>query len=236
MASDKLTSLRQLSEDRFVFGKSETLLEQGLTQGAAWRDFQDFFNSLPIDEHMNDGGTYRQRRFGRFAYSVADAELIHQAHKPYIQPKYFNPLNGGIPRNFAPLTPAMVVNEITQCLLKNLARTYSAIEGQASWRINTYFNRILASANQIGKPVPEGMHRDGMKFSCLFMVNAVNFSGGETTLFDLISHKPIFQGRLSEGGQMLIFRDDTVLHDTTSIRPIDTNKKSYRDVLVIEFY
>jgi hypothetical protein len=80
------------------------------------------------------------------------------------------------------------------------------------------------------------MHRDGVKFSCLFMASHINFTGGDSTLFDLLTHKPVFQGRLGAGGQMLVFRDDTVLHDTTGISPADPRAPGYRDVLVIEFY
>jgi len=104
------------------------------------------------------------------------------------------------------------------------------------WKINAYFNRIVASADQTGKPVPEGMHRDGVKFSCLLMADSSGFSGGDTTLYDIVEKKPIFEGRLAGPGATLLFRDDTVFHDTTAMIPVDNSLPGTRDVLVIEFY
>src|SRR5262249_39176434 len=158
-----------LSEQRFVFGSTRELLGEDLRALADWPAFQAIFEDLPADTCMNDGGSYRQRRFGRFVYTRDDDGLALQPHRPYSQPKYFNPLNGGMERHFAPLTDAIVNNQVVQCVLRLLGAGYSALEDQPRWRINTYFNRIIARTEEMGKPVPEGMHRDGVKFSCLFM-------------------------------------------------------------------
>lgn len=232
----RIGGLEALAEERLVFGTSQEVLGEELTALADWLNFQTIFEDLPVDPYMNDGGSYRQRRFGRFVYTRDDDDLQLQPHRPYSQPKYFNPLNGGMERHFAPLTGAIVHNKVVQRVLRLLGAGYSALEDQPRWRINTYFNRIIAGADEMGKPVPEGMHRDGVKFSCLFMANYINFTGGDSTLFDMLTHEPVFQGRLDAGGQMLVFRDDTVLHDTTGIRPVDPKSPGYRDVLVIEFY
>jgi hypothetical protein len=185
---------------------------------------------------MNDGGTYRHRRFGRLRYCAQRGELTAEPHRPYYQPKYFNPLNGGIPRDFAPLDDAILGCAVFRRLLLRLGETYSRLEDATGWRINVYFNRILAHAGRAGKPVPEGMHRDGVKFSCLFMSQLVGCSGGETSLFDLITHEPVFKGRLQAPGDCLVFRDDTVLHDTTDIHAAQDDRPGFRDVLVIEFH
>jgi hypothetical protein len=236
MHDTNTANLELLAEERFVFGSTGEVLGKDLTALAGWPAFQAVFEDMPVDSYMNDGGSYRLRRFGRFVYTRDDDGLALQPHRPYSQPKYFNPLNGGMERHFAPLTDEMVNNEVMQRVLRLLGAGYSALEDQPRWRINTYFNRIIARSEEMGQPVPEGMHRDGVKFSCLFMVNHINFTGGDSTLFDLLTHKPVFEGRLSAGGQMLVFRDDTVLHDTTGIRPAKEGSLGYRDVLVIEFY
>ncbi len=227
--------LEALAEERFVIGTTAQVLGEDLTALDDWRAFQAIFEDLPPDAYMNDGGSYRLRRFGRFVYTHGDGALQVQPHAPYSQPKYFNPLNGGVDRHFAPLTDAIVDNQVLQRVLKLLGAAYSALEEQPRWRINTYFNRIVAKSAEHGKPVPEGKHRDGVKFSCLFMANHINFTGGDTTLFDLLTHDAAFEGRLNAGGDILVFRDDTVLHDTTAIQPADPAKPGYRDVLVIEF-
>lgn len=228
--------LEVLAEERLVFGSAADVFGTDVTALPDWPGFQRVFEDLPADPHMADGGSYRRRRFGRFVYDAALDALELQEHRPYSQPKYFNPLNGGVQRNFAPLTDEIANNAVLQTVLKCLGSAYSELEDQRRWRINTYFNRIVARREETGKPVPEGMHRDGVKFSCLFMANHINFTGGDTTLFDMLTHKPVFNGRLAMGGHVLVFRDDTVLHDTTAILPLDDRVPGYRDVLVIEFH
>lgn len=229
-------SIMALAEERFVSGDAAQVLGVDLKNEPQWPAFQDIFNRLERDQYMNDGGSYRQRRFGRFKYFHSRDELELQPHRPYSQPKYFNPLNGGVDRHFAPLTPEIVGNAVLQQLLKALGRGYSEVEGVDTWRINTYFNRIIANSTEAGKPVPEGKHRDGVKFSCLFMSQRTDCTGGETSLIDLISHDAVFQSTLDSPAHCILFRDDTVLHDTTPILPVSDARPGYRDVLVIEFH
>ncbi|WP_207005344.1 2OG-Fe dioxygenase family protein [Trinickia mobilis] len=224
-----------LGDDRFVYGDVNSVLGVNLLNEEEWLQFQDFWNTLEVDKYMNDGGKYRYRRFGRFKYFAEDDRLQPQPYGPYTQPTYFNPLNGGVNRFFGPLTEPMINSKVVTRLLKELGRVYSELEDVPMWKINTYFNRIYAAHAEVGKPVPEGMHRDGVKFSCLFMANMFGFTGGETSLYDLVEKQPIFKGRLAEPGDILLFRDDTVFHDTTPILPTEPDVPGYRDLLVIEF-
>ncbi len=185
---------------------------------------------------MNDGGMYRYRRFGRFKWFADGDRLELQPHTAYSQPEYFNPLNGGMDRHFAPVTAKMAQNDVFRKILLELARTYGALEDIQTWKINTYFNRIVATPDMQGEPVPEGKHRDGVKFSCLFMADRTGVSGGSTTLLDIMHQKPIYFGTLEKPCDTLIFRDDTVFHDTTAITINAGKARGYRDVLVIEFY
>lgn len=231
-----MNTINELEHQRFVSGDINSIIGKNLLNDSAWPVFQEYWSDLEIDRYMNDGGSYRQRRFGRFKWKVGNTQAQLQPHRPYHQPIYFNPLNGGLQRDFAPVTPAMAENAVLQELLSALATAYARIEDVGSWKINTYFNRIIARSEEDGLPVPEGMHRDGVKFSCLFLVNRFNVSGGETTLFDLMHKAAIHTKTLNLPGQAIIFRDDTVFHDTTSIKVIDSTQLGFRDLLVIEFY
>lgn len=235
--NDKLMkSILNLKNERFVIGDSNELLNIDFLSMPDWSEFKNFWNNLEIDKYMNDGGSYRYRRFGKFKWFADGNKLEQQPHVPYYQPLYFNPLNGGMNRYFAPVTENMANNQVFRTLLLELANNYGEIEDVQTWKINTYFNRILARPNMQGLPVPEGKHRDGVKFSCLFMTDKINVSGGETTLIDIMHQKPIFNGTLEKQNQMLIFRDDTVFHDTTPIEVISGRNYGYRDLLVIEFH
>lgn len=234
--SNVMKCIFNLKSERFVTGNSSEILNINFLSLPDWDEFKSFWDNLELDKYMSDGGSYRYRRFGRFKWFANGNKLEQQSHAPYYQPLYFNPLNGGINRHFAPVTEEMAKNRVLNTLLLELANSYSEIEDVKAWKINTYFNRIVAHKNTKGLPVPEGKHRDGVKFSCLFMVDRVNVSGGETTLVDIMHQKSIFNGALEKANQMLIFRDDTVFHDTTPIEVINDCHYGYRDLLVIEFH
>jgi hypothetical protein len=228
--------LDRLSDERYAFGTLRELFGEDFTAALGWREFQAIFDALAPDLYMADGGKYRQRRFGRFVYSHAADSLQAQPHRPYSQPRYFNPLNGGVQRDFAPLTEAIVRNEVVQRVLRRLGATFSELEDQPRWRVNTFFTRIVTRDGETGRPVPEGRHRDGVRFSCLLMANSIAYTGGHTTLFDILTHAPIFRCRLDAPGRALVFRDDAVLHDTSAIHPDEPHATGIRDVLSIEFY
>jgi hypothetical protein len=226
----------EMRNERFVAGTAIDLFGHDFASMAGWGEFQGYWDNLERDRYMNDGGTYRYRRFGRFKWFSDAKRLELQPHGPYRQPTYFNPLNGGMERLFAPVTEDMAENEVVRTLLGTLANVYSEIEDVPVWKINAYFNRIVATSEEHGLPVPEGMHRDGVKFSCLFMADRKGVSGGVTTLVDLMNKYPLYTGSLEKPCDALIFRDDSVFHDTTAIVPTVGGSKGHRDVLVIEIY
>ena len=69
----------------------------------AWRPYWD---ELPPDAYLKDGGRYRRRRHSCF---VLDGERLTQApHRAHWQPLEYNALHGGMQRLFEPMAPAML--------------------------------------------------------------------------------------------------------------------------------
>jgi hypothetical protein len=142
----------------------------GAAPGAldAWRGFWD---RLPPDAHLRDGGRYRQRRHGSF---VVEAGQVCQApHRAHWQPVEYNALHGGIERWFEPLVPAVAQDIHWARLLVSLADRATRLRGlgqqDARWYIEAHPFRI-DTAGGLGRPTPEGAHRDGVDLVAVVLV------------------------------------------------------------------
>ncbi|HXD75328.1 MAG TPA: 2OG-Fe dioxygenase family protein, partial [Vicinamibacterales bacterium] len=95
-----------LSHDGFVFVQAAAMRRAFEAFGslADWPMFADSWNALDLDEHMADGGRYRRRRHAVFA-AGREGAIERQPHQPHYQTVDYNPLNGGVARWFAPVTP-----------------------------------------------------------------------------------------------------------------------------------
>lgn len=200
----------------------------GVPPGAldAWRAF---WNRLPPDAHLRDGGRYRQRRHGSF---VIEGERVTAApHRAHWQPVEYNALHGGIERWFEPIEPALVADPLWNRLLAMLAAHASALRGPRTWYVEAHPFRI-DTAGGIGRPTPEGAHRDGVDLVVVILVAREGVKGGETRVFD--ADGPAGQRfTLSEPWSALLLDDARVIHETTPIQPLDPARPGYRDTLVI---
>ena len=55
----------------------------------------------------------------------------------------------------------------------------------ARWHIEAHQFRIEARHGEHGKPTPEGMHRDGVDYVLVLLVDRRNIASGTTTIHDL---------------------------------------------------
>ena len=97
------------------------------------------------------------------------------------------------------------------------------------WCIEAHQFRI-DTTDGIGRPTPEGAHRDGVDFVAVFMVNRVGIKGGETRVFD--ANGP--QGErftLSEPWSLMLLDDTRMIHESTPIQPLAEG--GHRDTLVL---
>jgi len=192
---------------------------------------QAFWADLPPDEHLRDGGRYRRRRHGCFTVQANQVQAC--GPRPHWQPVEYNALHGGIERWFAPLAPAFAGDVAFARLLKALAGRASALRGDRRWFVEAHPFRI-DTAGGIGRPTPEGAHRDGVDLVVVVLVGRTGVKGGETRVFD--AHGP--QGHrftLSEPWSALLLDDARVIHETTPIQPLVPGQSGWRDTLVLTF-
>ena len=202
---------------------------EGLAQlQAHWQD-------LPPDGFLKDGGRYRRRRHSCF---VVDAGAVRQVpHRAHWQPLEYNALHGGMQRHFEPVAPAMAAHPAWTGLLRWLGGVADALRGTQPWFVEAHPFRI-DTTDGIGRPTPEGAHRDGVDLVAVFLVARTAVKGGETRVFE--ADGP--QGQrftLTEPWSLLLLDDARVIHETTPIQPDELSLTpgkagpSHRDTLVV---
>jgi hypothetical protein len=204
------------------------LCDVSLTELCAW---QSHWAELPPDPHLRDGGHYRRRRHGCCVLDGAD--VITVPHRPHWQPVEYNALHGGFQRWFEPLPAALVADPAWSRLLQGLGEVASAMRGQRRWFVEAHPFRI-DTAGGIGRPTPEGAHRDGVDLVVVLMVDRHNVKGGETRVFDAAGPQGV-RFTLQEPWSALLLDDARVIHETTPIQPIAAALPSWRDTLVLTF-
>lgn len=197
---------------------------------AAWRPF---WANLPPDYFLKDGGRYRKRRHSCFV--VNGEQLTQVAHRAHWQPLEYNALHGGMQRLFEPMDTELVSHTAWQNLLLWLGQVCSGLKGSQPWFVEAHQFRI-DTTNGIGRPTPEGAHRDGVDMVAVFLVDRQGVKGGETRVFE--ADGPNGQRfTLTEPWSLLLLDDARVIHETTPIQPVQPvqadGAESYRDTLVI---
>ena len=191
---------------------------------------QPAWDDLPSDAYLKDGGRYRRRRHSCF---VVEGDSVTQVpHRAHWQPIAYNALHGGMLRWFEPMAPGMVADPSWTQLLQRLAATASSLKGAQPWYIESHLFRI-DTTDGIGRPTPEGAHRDGVDFVAVFMVGRHRIKGGESRVFE--AQGPNGQRfTLTEPWSLLLLDDERVIHETTPIQPVDgPDGLGWRDTLVI---
>ena len=185
------------------------------------------WDDLPPDNYLRDGGRYRHRRHSCFV--VQDGAVEQVPHRPHWQPLEYNALHGGLERHFEPMDAALVHQTAWAQLLAWLGRVCSGLKGAQPWFVEAHQFRI-DTTDGIGRPTPEGAHRDGVDMVAVFMVARSGIKGGETRVFD--ADGPNGQRfTLAEPWSVLLLDDARVIHESTPIQPLQPG--GYRDTLVI---
>ncbi len=187
---------------------------------------------LAPDLHLKDGGSYRKRRHSCF--ELLGGAARQTPHRPHWQPLEYNALHGGIERWFEPMAGATVAAPAWAQLLQGFVQLARAVRpGVERWFVEAHQFRI-DTANGIGRPTPEGAHRDGVDLVVVALVGRSGVKGGETRVFEAAS--PSGQRfTLAEPWTALVLDDARMIHETTPIQPQDAGGHGVRDTLVLTY-
>ena len=94
----------------------------------AWSTYWD---DLPPDPHLRDGGRYRRRRHTCYVLDAGQVQAV--AHRAHWQPLEYNALHGGIQRWFEPVQPALQADPAWHSLLTGLAELASTLRPAKRW-------------------------------------------------------------------------------------------------------
>ena len=203
--------------------------ESLLALHAAWQD-------LPTDPHLRDGGRYRHRRHASLRLDPAGrtAEIVD---RPHWQPVDYNALHGGIERRFAPVAADWLTSPGFAALLGGLYRlcATAGAGGAAAVPDHVEVHQFrITTADGIGRPTPEGAHRDGVDWVVVLLMDRIGVRGGETRVFAADGPAGI-RFTMQEPLTALVLDDHRVIHETTPLQPEPGAADSHRDTLVITF-
>ena len=162
---------------------------------------------------------------------------VRQPHQPHFQAIDYNPLNGGIERWFEPVADddrqrARACRPSCASAGRSSAASRPAVGG---WHIEVHQFRIEARPGEQGRPTPEGLHRDGVDYVLVLLVDRRNIASGMTTIHALDGRdaRPLHADRAvrrrARGRHARRARRHAGRSRSTPARP------RYRDVLVVTF-
>jgi hypothetical protein len=231
--SPPLTPTQQLvsaiQHDGFAIATAASIAELTNRSVTDLNNLGEHWQDLPRDPYLKDGGRYRFRRHA--SYTLSGPELTMVPHRAHWQSLDYNALHGGIERWFEPITQSLANNLAWQAVIKNTAELLSSIKPVNTWFIEAHQFRIDTS-DGIGRPTPEGAHRDGVDFVGVFLINRHGIKGGETRIFEVNTSAGL-RFTLTEPWSVLLMNDERMIHETTPIQP--TIPHGYRDTLVLTF-
>jgi hypothetical protein len=187
------------------------------------------WDDLPPDAYLRDGGRYRRRRHACFVVDTGAVEPV--PNRPHWQPVEYNALHGGLERWFEPMAGAVVGQPVWSRLLTTLADHCSRLKGAQPWYVEAHQFRI-DTTDGIGRPTPEGAHRDGVDFVAVLLVARLGIKGGETRVFAADGPAGL-RFTMREAWTTLLLDDQRVIHESTPIQPLDG--LGHRDTLVLTF-
>jgi hypothetical protein len=197
-----------------------------------WDAFASSWDELGPDEYRATGD--RRRRYAVYSIGV-DGALLRERHQPHYQRPEYNTLFGGVERWFEPIADGIAASDVMETVLRCCDRLFRRCAPEATaWHVEVHQFRIETRAGAPGQPTPEGVHRDGVDYVLVLLINRENVVSGTTTVYDTTGH-PLGSFTLSRPFDAALVDDHRVAHGVTPVVPQDPSRPGSRDVLVVTF-
>jgi len=197
-----------------------------------WPAFTASWNDLAPDTYLASLGRHRRRRHATYSAGV-EGPIHRMPHQPHFQARDYNPLQGDIERWFEPMrseigdgTSMASILEFTRDLFGRLAPT------ARRWHIEAHQFRIEARPGEPGEPTPEGVHRDGVDYVLVLLIDRQNIASGTTTIHTA-EGTLLGSFTLTVPLDAALVDDARVFHGVTPVTALDPEQPAHRDVLVV---
>ena len=221
--------VQSLRTNGYVVVSAETVAEITKTSLSDLLALNVFWKDLPRDPYLKDGGRYRYRRHA--SYEIKVDALVAVPHRAHWQSVDYNALHGGIERWFEPMQAQLTGSPAWKSLLLGMAHVLSSLKPVNTWFVEAHEFRI-DTTDGIGRPTPEGAHRDGHDFVAVFILDRVGIKGGETRVFEANGSAGL-RFTLSQPWSLLLMNDERMIHESTPIQPVGAH--GHRDTLVLTY-
>ncbi len=120
---------------------------------------------------------------------------------------------------FEPMSTSVVQSPAWTSLLNKLGSVCTALKpATTTWFVEAHQFRI-DTTDGIGRPTPEGAHRDGVDFVAVILIQRHGIKGGETRVFEVDG--PAGQRfTMTEPWTLLLLDDERMIHESTPIQPL----------------
>jgi hypothetical protein len=199
-----------------------------------WESFAASWNDLALDTHLPDGHRYRRRRHATLSARAGERGFRREGHRPHYQGLEYNKLVGGIERWFEPIEPAVAAGATFGAVVAFGLELYGRLKPDVDWHIEAHQFRIEARPDAAGQPTPEGVHRDGVDYVIVMLVDRANIESGTTTVHAL-DGRELGSFTLTTACDAALVDDSRVMHGVTPVRPLDPARPAWRDVLVVTY-
>lgn len=197
-----------------------------------WARFAASWDDLRPDAYLASVGRNRRRRHAVFS-AGATGPITRQAHQPHYQSRDYNTLQGGIERWFEPVLPEVADSFSLRCILEFCRDFFGDLAPTvAAWHIELHQFRIEARPGEPGQPTPEGVHRDGVDYVLVLLIDRENIVSGTTTIHS-VDGRQLGSFTLTHAMDAALVDDARVFHGVTAVDALDPQKPAHRDVLVV---
>lgn len=203
-----------------------------------WEELSTSWDRLAPDRYFGavDTSCHRVRRYRDFTFVPRKGLLEPLPPVPYFQSLRQNVYAGGIERRFSAVEASVWTSPFFCALV---AHDFAAFPIEpslldAAWTVHVHQIRIVAGPQATTPVTPEGVHSDGYPFAAVHLVDRVDVTGGESTVYDG-SGRPLATASFEEPLDSLFFLDRDMKHYVTPITGCHPTRPGRRSILAVSF-